>query len=623
MAYKILGISSGRPFGNAEIMLRESLMECEKLADCEVRITRLRSLKIQEFEGDYTPLLNAADGGNGQDSIDDHLTWLKEQILWADAIIFASPDFTYIPTSEVIRLLNRGIGIGQDYIKACRAARKKVGFIAVGGSDTVDFHLPLLYAAMHAICPGFELVDQFYANWVRGKGYISMQEHHLERARLHAKRMIHSLQGYKTPPVQTIITKLNPMEHKEDDLVYFEGCPVCSSPIVEMHNNVFESGKFKCAICGAKGHVAEHYGRLSYEWDDESIAHNRFHEENDLLLANLAKKAQAPVESPKAAAAQFPSITPANDYDSDKPYIMALVAGPKGGTSELLAREALDKATKNGNYNGILINILDLKISICTGCLLCKINSRYRGKADECILKDDDSWLIDKFLNSSGVLFSLDNVNGFTYSRLVSFWQRFGHFTKTKGGPRRTPSPYAIMISSYDDQTANPTHGLDHAAGFFCKFGPQIAQELFPYVPLMGDNILANTDAMKRAASVGMQLGKAVDLISANPAFMGLLQPVKGMCPSCGLNLVALHTDMHVSCPKCDANGSFEHIFGENDIVWNDYSVTHSRNTRYGEMLHFKHIGFSQSDDRDILDNPHVIDEKLAKYKEYDRLVRP
>lgn len=51
MGFKILGISSGRVMGNAEVMLRECLMECEKLADCEVRITRLRTLKIEEFMG--------------------------------------------------------------------------------------------------------------------------------------------------------------------------------------------------------------------------------------------------------------------------------------------------------------------------------------------------------------------------------------------------------------------------------------------------------------------------------------------------------------------------------------------------------------------------------------------
>lgn len=623
MAYKILGISSGRAMGNAEVMLRECLMECERLAECDVRITRLRPLKIQEFEGDYSSLLDAAEGGNGSDGIEDDLTWLKEQILWADAIIFSSPDFTYMPTSEVIKLLNRGIGIGQDYIAACRAAKKLVGFIAVGGSDTVDFHLPLLYASMQAICPGFELVDQFYSDWIRGKGYISMQEEHLSRARLQAKRMINRLKGYSVPAIKTYITKLNPMEHNDDDRVYLEGCPVCNSPVVEMHNNAFEVGTFTCSICGARGHVEEHNHVLTYVWDDDTVAHNRMHADHDKAYPMLYKKAQEPVDAPKIPVAEFPMVTPANDWQGEKPYIMALVAGPHGGTSELLARKALETATQGGKYDGIIVNILDLKIGICTGCLLCKVNKRYRGGEDVCVIKDDDHWLIDKFMDAAGVVFSVDSVNGFTYSRFVSFWQRFGHFDKTKDGTFRRPAPYVFMVSSFDDQVTNATFGMRHTSNFFCKFGPKVAEEMFPFVPMMGDKILTDPAAMGRAAGAGVQLGMAADAIGMNPGFMNLLRPVNGMCPSCGMNLIELHPDMTVSCPLCDAHGEFKHIFGENDIVWDDYSVKHSRFTEFGAMLHFRHIDYSQAEDRDALDNAKVIEGQLAKYKEYGKLVRP
>lgn len=622
MGFKILGISSGRVMGNAEVMLRECLMECEKLADCEVRITRLRTLKIEEFMGDYSCLLDAAEGGDGRDSFQDDLEWLKEQILWADAIIFSSPDFTYMPTSEVLKLLNRGIGIGQNYMKACREAKKPVGFIAVGGSDTVDFHLPLLYASMQAICPGFHLVDQFYANWIRGKGYIVLQEEHMSRARLQAKRMINYLNGYDVPAIKTVIRKLNPMEHNDDDYVYLEECPVCHSSVVEMHNNAFEAGTFKCAICGARGRVVAHNQVMTYEWDDDTVAHNRMHAEHDMAYPQLYKKAQSPVDGPKMPAAEFPIITPANDPEREKPYIMALVAGPRGGTSELLARKALETATQNGKYDGIIVNVLDLKIGICTGCLLCKVNSRYRGGIDECVIKDDDHWLIDKFMDAAGVVFSVDNVNGFTYSRLASFWQRFGHFTKTKC-QMRIPAPYIFMVSSFDDQVTNATFGLRHTSNFFCKYGPKVAEEMFPFVPLMGDNILADAQAMGRAAGAGVQLGMAVDAISMNPGFMGLLRPVNGMCPSCGMNLIELHPDMTVSCPLCDAHGTFKHIFGENDIEWDEYSVKHSRFTEFGAMLHFRHIDYSQIDDKNALENPKGLDEYLAKYKEYGKLVRP
>ena len=120
--------------------------------------------------------------------------------------------------------------------------------------------------------------------------------------------------------------------------------------------------------------------------------------------------------------------------------------------------------------DSVPVNILDLKIGICTGCLLCKVNSRYRGGIDECVIKDDDHWLIDKFMDAAGVVFSVDNVNGFTYSRLVSFWQRFGHFTKTKG-QMRIPAPYIFMVSSF-------RLGTDRNMDFFCKYGKSVECQL-------------------------------------------------------------------------------------------------------------------------------------------------
>ncbi len=623
MSFKILGISSGRPMGNAEVILREALIECEALAECEVKITRLRGLKIQEFMGDYSFLEDAANGGDGADGVEDDMIWLKEQILWADAIIYSSPDFTYMPTSETLKLMNRGLGVGQVYRDQCRQKPKKVGLIGVGGSDTVDFHMPLLYKTMEAICPGFELADEMFCNWIRGKGYIAFQDYHTERARILAKRLINSLKGYKVPEIQMRIMKLNPMEYKDNEYVYMAQCPVCYSSVVEMHPGPAAAGTFQCSCCGAKGHVEAYGQQLVYEWDDDSVAHNRFAPEYDKKNIELYVKAHLQPEGEKAEVKEFPRVTPENDITCEKPYIMAVTAGPKGGTSELLARKALEEATNDGTYEGILVNVLDLKIGICTGCLLCKVNARYRGGIDECVLKDDDHWLIDKFMDSAGIIMSVDGVNGFTYSHLASFWQRFGHFTKTKGSGPRRPSPFAVFVSSYDDQVGNALYGTNFTTDFFCKFGPYVAEEVFPYVPVMGDGILSDKAALGRAGMAGMSVKKAADLIGQNPAFSKLVRTVDAMCPSCKSNLIELHKDMTVSCAWCDAKAKIERRFGKNDLVWDDYSVTHSRRSFFGAMLHGEHIDYSQSDDRDILDNPKIINDALQKYISYGKLVRP
>lgn len=621
--FKILGISSGRPMGNAEVMLRECLMECERIAPVDVRITRLRTLKIDKCDGCLECLKDAANGGCGKCHIQDDFAWLQEQILWADAIVFSDPSFCYIPTSEVIIAMNRAMGAGQDYIDACRKAKKLVGLICVGGSDTVDFNLPMQFAAMHALCPGFELVDQFYANWIRGKGFIAAQPYHMERARLQAKRMMNRLMGYPVPEVKTRIMKLNPMEYKDDVYVDLEPCPVCHQSVVQMEPIVFANNRFKCAICGATGHVEHHGGTLTYVWDDDTVAHNRLHADHDKQYAAACVKAHAPVEGPKASVPEFPILTPANSPAAAKPRITALVGGPKGGTSELLARQALAAATKDGKFEGAIIRVSDLNIHFCTGCLLCKVNARYRGGVDKCVLKDDFIWAFETMANSVGLIFSMDSINGFTYGDMVSMMQRFGTGYLTRGPKPILPKAHGVLISSFDDEVKNATFVTRHMQNFYTGFGPRVARELFTNVPTVGDGILVNQQALGRAAGVGAAVARSAEKIMGDPSMAFVLPQSPGMCPSCGLDLIEIHPDMTVSCALCDAHGKFEHKFGENLIVWDDFSVKHSRTTQYGGMLHFKHIDYSQTDDNNVLNDPKIHADLLAPYVEYGKLVKP
>ncbi|MBQ9814681.1 MAG: flavodoxin family protein [Lachnospiraceae bacterium] len=626
--FKVLGISSGRVMGNAEVEMRECLMEMEKLGEVDVRITRLRTLKITECDGSILDCVkDAAQGGEGLSPIHDDFDWLKEQILWADAIVFSDPSFCYIPTSEVITLMNRALGAGKEYREACRKNPKLVGLICVGGSDTVDFNLPMQFKAFEKLVPGMKLVDQFYCDWIRGKGYIADQPYHTERARLMAKRMINALNGYDVPAIKTRILKLNPLEYKDDDFVDLEPCPVCHQSVVEMVNIVFMEGTFKCAVCGATGHIEHHNGKLTYVWDDDSVAHNRLHKDHDGFLAGAFAKAHAPVEAPKAEVKEFPFITPGNELPLDKPRILGVYAGPHGGTSEILARKALETATADGKYEGALINILDINIHFCVGCLICKVNSRYRGMEDECVLKDEDLWMVERCLESSGIIWSFDAINGFTYNRVISFLQRFGHGIYGRGSKATplyaTPKPNAQIISSFDDDVVPVEFALGHLQAFYTSNGPIVDRVMNRFVPLEGDGILANPQALGMAAAAGAKVKNAVDLLQANPAWYPLIQKVNGMCPACGLDLIEIHPDMTVSCALCDAHGKFAHRFGQNVIEWDEWTLKHCRRTPYGGMLHFKHIDYSQSEDRDVLDDHNVHKDLLAPYVEYGKLVTP
>lgn len=622
--FKVLGIASGRPMGNAEVALRECLLECEKLGKVDVRIVRLRSLNLQQCDGCFECLKDAANGGQGLCPIKDDFEWLKEQILWADGIVFSDPSFCYIPTSEVIIAMNRAMGAGKDYVEACRKAKKVVSLICVGGSDTIDFNLPMQYAAMHALCPGFELADQMYCNWIRGKGYIADQPYHMERCRLSAKRFMNKLNGYNVPELKTKIMKLNPMEYPDDKFLTLEPCPVCHQSVNQMENMPFFDGQFRCAICGATGHIEYRGGDMTYVWDDDTVAHNRLHKEHDAAYVGMFAKAHAPAEGPKAEVKDFPRLTVDNDIPQTKPRIIAVYAGPVGGTSELLARKALEAATADGQFEGILVDLLHYNIHWCTGCLLCKVNARYRGGIDKCVLKDDMLWLAERLMEANGIIWSFDSVNGFTYGKVVSFLQRFGLGYLQRGEKQFLPTAMADIISSFDDEVKNATYCVNHLNTFYSNHGPFVAEQLNRFVPLQGDGILANPRALGEAAGIGMQVKNAAAAILVNPGAAFSYPTKNGMCPNCGLDLLEFEEQgFKVSCARCDAHGRFEHRFGQNVVIWDDFSVRTARGTMYGGMLHFKHIDYSQSEDRDVLDNPKVHEELLRKYVEYGKLVSP
>jgi len=68
---------------------------------------------------------------------------------------------------------------------------------------------------------------------------------------------------------------------------------------------------------------------------------------------------------------------------------------------------------------------------------------------------------------------------------------------------------------------------------------------------------------------------------------------------------------------------SLERRFGQSVIIWNDFSKNHSRATQYESILHGIHTNYSQTEDWQILDTPKSMDDVLAPYKAYDKLVKP
>jgi hypothetical protein len=201
--------------------------------------------------------------------------------------------------------------------------------------------------------------------------------------------------------------------------------------------------------------------------------------------------------------------------------------------------------------------------------------------------------------------------------------QRFGYGIRRRiRNSILPPRPFAILISSYDNEVVNATYAaLKMSSIYVANKGPYVAREYFPNIPMLGYGVLYNTDALVRSGKAGRAVAKAIDQIQKGK--LKLVDKFDGLCPFCGLTLVELHPDMTFSCALCDAHGRFERKFGENVLIWDQYSVEHSRYTAYGGSLHFKQIGYSQYDDHIVQTNPKVHEELLAPYVAYGKLIKP
>ncbi|MBS7637233.1 flavodoxin family protein, partial [Candidatus Bathyarchaeota archaeon] len=219
---KVLGlIGSYRKLGNTEVLVKEALMEAQKLG-AQVDVLRLTDLKIEPCKGCMACVFKQEEC-----KIQDDWNIFRKKLDESDAVIIGAPTYLLGPAGIVKMIIDRNISL---QTRTLHVKSKRGAIIGVAGIKGWEpFTMALLNVFMFTC--GIKVVDQaiFYA---QGPGEILLDETAMERARKLGKNVL-----------QTAIKPAEDQTYLGEQGI----CPVCHQNLFSLKNGILE-----CALCQAK-----------------------------------------------------------------------------------------------------------------------------------------------------------------------------------------------------------------------------------------------------------------------------------------------------------------------------------------------------------------------------------
>jgi len=281
---KLLGLSCGTKLGirhmgmvggNTEVLVKEALMEAERLG-LEVEFIRLYDYDIRpcmfcerclwmEKGPDFCPQK-------------DDAAFLYDRIMECDGLILGAPVYSMCPPGYLKLFEERALGPkvnvavlldaqkrgGVDlrgkprYIDK-RAFKNRVGgLISVGGATTLNwliFDHALMYVAIFSL--NIRIVDKMRVFGTSRDGHVVLNEKWLERARRLGRNVAEAM---KKPPEE----------------VKWMGepgvCPVCHCDLISITG---EGNVVECPVCGIAGTLTVENGKIIVTFPEEQQKHSR------------------------------------------------------------------------------------------------------------------------------------------------------------------------------------------------------------------------------------------------------------------------------------------------------------------------------------------------------------
>jgi multimeric flavodoxin WrbA/uncharacterized Zn finger protein (UPF0148 family) len=281
---KLLGLSCGSRLGtrtaagaggNTEVLVKEALMEAEKLG-LQVEFIRLLDLDIRSC----IFCENCLWMQKGPDfcPVKDDAAFLYDRIMECDGLILGAPVYSLCPPGLLKMFADRALGPKSDvaflleikkmsgvdqrgqprYIDE-RAFKNRVGgLISVGGAITPHW-LSFDHAMLHVFCfsLNIRIIDQMRVLGTSRDGHVVLNEKWLERARMLGRVVAEAMK--KTP--------------EEVRWMGESGvCPVCNCNLITITG---EGNEIECPVCGITGTLTVENSKIIVTFPEEQQKHSR------------------------------------------------------------------------------------------------------------------------------------------------------------------------------------------------------------------------------------------------------------------------------------------------------------------------------------------------------------
>lgn len=259
---KVLGLCSGRPNGNTEIMMKEAFMAIEEKCGATCQLIRVQETTINTCVGCESCMVNHLKGNwdfrcihkNGS----DHIFFIEQLMREADAIIVSSPAYNLLPTGQLIKLLNKIHATG-NYRDVVEKKNKIGAAFSIGGTDWTNFTLNVCKMMAMELAGSYEaVVDAVHFDFLPAKGTVLLSGDVLER--------MHQLGEHVADALL--------MKERGEKPSYAGPAGVCP----DCHGNLLEirADGVYCPQCLTKAKLSLDNGELTVEFTKDAIAKNRW-----------------------------------------------------------------------------------------------------------------------------------------------------------------------------------------------------------------------------------------------------------------------------------------------------------------------------------------------------------
>ena len=271
--------------------------------------------------------------------------------------------------------------------------------------------------------------------------------------------------------------------------------------------------------------------------------------------------------------------------------ILGISFGTKNGTNDTVCKAALMGA-KEAGADVEFINAFSLNIKHCTGCCAC-VKLLLTGNGNQCILKDDFDWMLDKMLDADGIIVSDPIFEKGATGLFRTMTDRFGprmdrgnnmigkKIADAAGGKEPDPRILKDKVISYigiGGSDWGTRVKCDHAMHAMTPMWKVIDNEWFAWAK----ELIMNKEKMEVVNQIGRNIANAAADIEQSK-FLG----EEGVCPHCHSRNFFLAPDTtNAECCLCGMKGQITISDGKVSFLYPEEQLNHAHDTISGKFIH-------------------------------------